>query len=161
MNYLMIPIRYLHVLSAAIWLGEVVVINFIMIPILTKYDKEGKSEILVNIFPKLFKMASILSAITVITGAILLWFYTKYNFDILLSSRWGLSILIGGLLGLLLTLFHFFLENKLLKLLLPKEANDIEKNHTLVYSRLKIIPRIGLVVITSIFFLMMFAERGI
>lgn len=54
MNDLMIPTRYLHVLSAAIWLGEVVVINFIMIPILTKYDKEGKSEILVNIFPKLF-----------------------------------------------------------------------------------------------------------
>lgn len=161
MNDLLIPIRWLHILSAAIWLGEVVVINFIMIPALSKYDKEGKSEMLVNIFPKLFRMVSILSASTVLTGSILLWFYTKYDFEILLSGRWGLSILIGGSMGLLLTLFHFFIENKITKLLAPNDAKFIEENHALVYSKLKIIPRIGLVVITSIFIVMMFAVRGI
>lgn len=152
-------IRWLHVISASIWLGEVVVINFIMIPVLSQYDKEGKSEVLTNVFPKLFKMASILSVSTVITGTILLWHFTGFDFTLLINSKWGLSILIGGTLGLLLTLFHLFLERNVTKLLSPADAAQLEANHALVYSRLKIIPRIGLVVITLIYLLMMNSVR--
>jgi len=131
-----------------------------MIPILSKNDKEGKSEMLMTVFPMLFRMASILSAITVLTGAILLWLYTGFDISLTSTNRWEFALIIGGILGLLLTFFHFFLETKLAKLIYPKDACMIEQNHNLVYSRLKIIPRIGLVVITSIFLLMMFATRG-
>ncbi|MBI4929313.1 MAG: hypothetical protein HY841_01005 [Bacteroidetes bacterium] len=160
MNDFFPTIKMLHLFFASCWLGEVMVINFIMTPALGKYNKEGKSEMLVTIFPKLFRMASILSAITIITGTSLLWFYTKFNFEILMQGHWRI-ILIGGTLGLLLTLFHFFLEARVTNLLAPNEKNYNYENHALVYGRLKIIPRIGLVVITTIFFLMMFAEYGI
>lgn len=153
-------IKMLHIVAASCWLGEVVVINFIMLPSLAEYDKQGKSEMLVTVFPKLFRLASLLSAATVITGTALFWFYTKFNSEIIFIGKWKI-ILIGGTLGLLLTLFHFFLEARVTKILAPNEKNYNYENHALVYSRLKIIPRIGLLVIATVFFLMMAAEYGI
>lgn len=67
----------------------------------------------------------------------------------------------GGTLGLLLTLFHFFLENHLARRVgvgCPDiTAEPVED----VYGKLTIVPRLGLVVISTIFVVMMTAVRGV
>ena len=160
MNEIYPILRTIHELAGSLWLGEVVVINFILIPVISKYTGGIRKQLLVSIFPKIFTLASIFSATVVFTGLIMVYYLTNGNFGVLTSGRWGLSILIGGSLGILLTLFHFFMENRLAKKIGLGKQGDDEKLAE-VHLRLKIVPRIGLIVLLTIFLLMINAVHGI
>jgi uncharacterized membrane protein len=153
-------IRAIHVLSGSLWIGEVVVINFILIPVLSKYRGETKKQFLISVFPRIFNLASVLSATASITGVYLIYYVTQGNLSRLTQGRWGISILIGGCLGILLTLFHFFMENRLARKIGLGKQGDHEKLED-VHLKLKIIPRLGLIVILSIFLLMINASHGL
>jgi len=153
-------IRWLHVISAAAWLGEVVVINFVLIPALSRFDRDGRKLFLVKLFPRVFRLASVLSGTTAITGGFLLYHYTGGQFSVLLNNMWGICMLVGGGLGLLLTIFHFFIENRLGKKINVIRHSGSDAVFREVYLDIKIVPRLGLLVITTIFFLMMYAVRG-
>jgi len=152
--------RWIHVLAASAWFGEVVAINFILIPTLSRYEGAERKSFLNSVFPRVFRMASILSATAAVTGAFLLYHHTGFDLAGLTASRWGRFILVGGALGLVLTLFHFFMENQLARRVgvgCPDiSAEQVED----VHGKLKIVPRIGLVVISTIFVVMMTAVRG-
>lgn len=63
-------------------------------------------------------------------------------------------------MGLVLTLFHFFMEDKLARRVgigCPDTSMDTVND---VHAKLTLVPRLGLGVITTIFFLMMYAVRG-
>lgn len=153
-------IRTLHVLSGTAWFGEVLVINSVLIPSLKKMDQNTRNIFITTVFPKIFKLASHLSLIAVITGIHLVVSLTDANLSNLLSGRWGVSILGGGSLGIFLTIFHFFIENKLVKKFGISNKGDSEILED-VHSKLKILPRFGLVVISTIFLLMINAARGL
>lgn len=96
-----------------------------------------------------------------ITGLVLALGFSRGNLELFLTTAWGRAILVGGTLGLLLTLFHFFMDQRLTRLLahhsdIPGTAAMDELHH-----RIRIIPRAGLVVLVVIFGLMMYAARGI
>jgi uncharacterized membrane protein len=153
-------IRMIHVLSGSLWIGEVVVINFILIPVLSRYEGELRKQFLISIFPKIFNLASILSATVVLTGMFLVYYLTNGHLERLTQGSWGLSILFGGGLGIILTLFHFFMENRLANKIGLGKMGDEEKLAE-VHLRLKLVPRIGLLVILTIFLLMINAAHGI
>ena len=158
---LYIVVRWVHVLAAAAWYGEVAVINFILIPTLSGHSGAERKDFVNAVFPRVFRMASILSGTVAVSGGVLLYHHTGGDLRILLENLWGKFILVGGALGLLLTLFHFFMENRLARKIsmgdpdLPKEA--VEDLHL----KLRLVPRLGFVVLTSIFVLMMIAVRGV
>lgn len=155
-----IPLRWLHVFAASAWFGEVVVINFILVPALTRFQGEARKQFLATVFPKVFRLASVLSATTAITGGVLLWRYTGGSLSALGGSRWGTCLTIGASMGLVLTLFHFFMEDKLARRVgigCPDTSMDTVND---VHAKLTLVPRLGLGVITTIFFLMMYAVRG-
>lgn len=157
-------LRWIHILAGAVWLGEVVVINFILIPTLFRLESGKRSWFLSTVFPQVFRLASVLSLTTILAGAALNLSLSNWEINTAISrlgsSRWGWSILIGGLLGLGLTLFHFFIEGRLEPLV--KAAGDGVENEqeALLLHRLQILPRVGLGVLLLIFLLMMFAVRG-
>lgn len=153
-------IRWLHVACGSAWFGEVVVINFVLIPALSKYQGAARKDFLNTIFPKIFRLASVLAATTAITGGFLL--YNFIGFDIgLLTQRgtWGWSIMIAGGLGLVLTLFHFFIENLLARRVGVGNSNISQDTVEDIHIKLKIIPRLGMLVITIIFLLMLNATH--
>jgi len=157
----LIPIRWIHVVSASAWFGEVVVINLILIPALSAQDAGGRRDFLAGVFPRVFRLASFLSATTVISGALLVYLLTAGDLGMLTAGRWGVSILVGGTMGLALTLFHFFMEDKLARRIgigCPDTTDAVLND---VHAKLKVVPRVGLMVIGTIFFLMMFAVRGV
>ena len=157
-NYYFI-IRAIHTLAGSFWIGEVVVINFVLIPALSKFQGEIRKQFLVSVFPRIFNLASILSATVVFTGVFMVYYLTQGKLESLLSGKWGLSILIGGGLGIILTLFHFFMENRLArKIGLGKMGDDQKLSE--VHLKLKIVPRLGLLVILVIFLLMLNAAHG-
>jgi uncharacterized membrane protein len=153
-------VRWIHVLAASAWFGEVVAINFILIPSLSSYEGDARKSFLNNVFPRVFRMASVLSAGVAATGALLLHHHVGFHLSRLGESHWGHMILVGGTMGLLLTLFHFFMENHLARRVgvgCPDiSAAQVED----VHAKLTIVPRIGLVVISTIFVVMMTAVRG-
>ena len=64
-------------------------------------------------------------------------------------------------MGLILTLFHFTLEYILARKVGVGNPNISDEKVEDVHLKLKIIPRIGLLVISTIMVLMMLAVRGI
>ncbi len=153
-------IRTLHAAAGSFWIGEVVVINFVLIPAASKLVGKARKQYLTTVFPMIFNLASVLSATVVVTGVFLVYYLTNGDLGLLTNGRWGLSILVGGTLGTILTLFHFFMENKLAKKIgLGKDGDDAQLED--VHTKLKIVPRLGLVVISTIFFLMINAAHGL
>ena len=153
-------VRWIHVLAASAWFGEVVAVNFILIPALSSYQGEGRKSFLNNVFPRVFRMASILSATAAVTGALLLHHHVGFDLPSLTGTHWGRMILLGGGLGLLLTLFHFFMENHLARRIgvgCPDISSEQVED---VHGKLEIVPRVGLGVISAIFILMLSAVRG-
>lgn len=155
-----ILVRWIHVIAASAWLGEVIVINFALVPALGKIASATRRRVLFVVFPRLFRLASVLSSTAVISGLVLAVRMSNGNGSLFLSGRWGRSILIGGLLGLTLMLFHFFIEQRIGGLL-DRAKHDENGSVDEVWRSLKIIPRAGMGVILVIFGLMMFAVRGI
>ena len=153
-------IRIIHVFAGVAWFGAVVTVNTVLVPYLLSSKFGNRKEILNNLFPRVFRLASILSLTAVLSGFILLYLIIGTNFSILLETQWGRYILIGGVLATILTTFHFIMEEKLEKplgnILDDGEDQNIEKASKL----LRIIPRIGLVVISTILLLMIFASHG-
>lgn len=158
-------LRWVHILAGAAWLGEVVAVNFVLVPVLANLEPGKRSWFLAAIFPRVYRLASALSLTTVLAGVALNLSMNDWHVDAaivrLTSSRWGWSILIGGSLGLGLTLFHFFAEHRLEPHVLATQEDPDGEAFVMVLRSLRIIPRVGLIVLLAIFLLMMVAARGL
>ena len=78
----------------------------------------------------------------------------------LYSTRWGVGIIIGGSLALLLTIFHFFVESHLEPIAVTADERteiDVEK----IIAVLNVVPRIGLIILVLIVSLIMLAAKGL
>lgn len=156
-----IILRWVHIISGAAWLGEVITINFVLVPALSKMNLRERRNFILRFFPRVFRLASLLSVTSIVAGLALSYAMTGWQFDLFLTGRWGMSIIAGGTLGLLLTLFHFFVESRLgsqIHRLNDDSRSDEVENITRF---LRIIPRVGLGIIAIVFVLMMYAARGI
>lgn len=160
MEHYYLIIRAIHSIAASIWVGEVLVINFILIPALSKLQDNKRKEFMIRLFPKIFRMASFLATVVSISGIFMVYHLTNGKLENLLNGRWGLSILTGGSLGIILSIFHFYMANRLLKRI---SLGRMEHNDKLtdVYLKLKIIPRMGMIIILTILVLMINAAHWI
>lgn len=154
-------LRWIHIIAGAAWLGEVAAVVFILVPVLTRLDAARRGWFLASVFPRVFRMASILSVSAVVAGAGLYLATNEWhlNLDRLVGGRWGLSILIGGSLGLALTVFHFVVEGRLEPIVVAAREGDIDDERLVRF--LTIVPRIGLGILVVVFGAMMYASRGI
>lgn len=158
---LYLALRWLHILAAAAWYGEVVTINFVLVPAVSRLPREQAPKVLFQIFPRIFKLASWLSLTAVISGTALASQKYLPNPEILWTTGSGRLFSLGVVLGLLLTGFHFVLEPRLDGMICTAaEAEDVELSERVMHL-LKIVPRVGLCVITAIVWMMMVGARGL
>lgn len=152
--------RWVHVLGGAAWFGTVVLIAFVLVPTLVRADPEKRAWMLRAVFPRIFRLASVLVATALLGGAGLYLSLHDWRPDLgfLVSGRAGISILVGGGLGLALGLFHFLAEQKL-ESAAHRSGDDPEADERLV-RRLRIIPRVGVGILLVVFGSMMYAARG-
>lgn len=154
--------RWLHILSGAAWLGEVVTINFVILPSLVSMEAARRPRFIRNIFPRLFRLASVLSLTSILSGLVMTYLVSGWqDLSIFFTTRWGLAILSGGGLGLALTAFHFFVESRLEPFASTLDEGVSQKELAGVLRFLKIVPRVGFAVMIIIFLLMMYAARGL
>jgi uncharacterized membrane protein len=153
--------RWLHILTGAAWLGEVVTINFVLIPTLSKLNALERPQFIRSTFPRLFRLASLLSTVSITSGLIMSYLVSGWkDLSVFIGTRWGMSILIGGSLGIALTVFHFVVESRLEPIAVSMDENTRQAKLDQVIRFLKIIPRAGLFVMITIFALMMYAAHG-
>ena len=121
---------------------------------------ERRRGFIIRLFPPIFNLASVLALITVAAGLLLNYLLTDWReMGQYLSTSCGRAIFVGSLLGLLLTIFHFFAENRLERRIEKLEDGSSEEVDTITRD-LRIIPRVGMAVIFIIFLLMMYGARG-
>lgn len=154
-------VRWIHIISGVAWLGEVITVNFVLVPIVIKLSKQERGAFIGLVFPRVFRLASVLAGTAIISGAIMNYLITGWtNLGVWLGTRQGIAILIGGTLGLLLALFHFFVEHRLEPTAVSADQMS-EADTEKMLAVLKLVPRVGMIVVALVILLMMFAARGI
>lgn len=155
-------LRWLHIVVVAAWFGELVMVNLVLVPALGSLQEQEKVPFAQAVFPRVFTLASWLSIIAVLSGFLMLGITLDWTrWGVLLEGRWGLSVLVGGSLGLGLTLFHHIAERRLAPTL-EVAGNPGPQGPGFVYieRRLRLIPRVGVVVLLLTMGAMMYAARG-
>ena len=147
-------LRWLHALAGAAWFGEVIVIVFVLVPTVTRAEPDRQRWLLATIFPRMFRLASILIAMVLIAGLLLNLAMSGWavDWETLTTTRWGRSILIGGILGGALGIFHFVAERKL-----EPMVTDDDVDLDVVIRRLRLIPTVGLIILVVVVGLMVLA----
>lgn len=149
MTDLLFAVRFIHIVAGLTWVGEVVTINFVVLPALERADPALRARMLGPLFPLIFRLATILGGLAVLSGATLYWMMSKGDLGLLTQSRWGVRVLIGGSIGLLIYSFHLFQESRMegtLARRLVAAADHPEESDALL-RHLRVIPRIGLAIL--------------
>lgn len=159
-----IVVRWIHVMAAAIWLGQVVVINLILVPTARGLSSEDRTRFLGDVFPRVFRLASVLSLTALASGLTML--LQKYGvswsvFSALTATGMGTALLIGAILAVTLTLFHFLVEPRVEDLICVAQDNPDSGVDEQIVGILRIVPKAGLGVIVAIFLLMMISVRWV
>ncbi|MCW5875337.1 MAG: hypothetical protein KIS85_00520 [Anaerolineales bacterium] len=147
--------RWIHILAFAAWLGEICLMAFVFMPQVSKMPLETRKLFMTRIFPSISRLASHLIAATMLSGLWLNYLMTGWrNMGAYLSSRHGLLVLAGGGLGMIITLVHFGVLGQFEARFAGGDQDPA------ILRRMQLVPRIGLVVISLAFILMMVAARG-
>src|SRR5579884_3319261 len=96
MMEILFVVRLAHVVAGVGWLGEVVTINFVLLPALFEAKSDDRLVLLNTVFPHVFRLATVLGGTAVASGAMLALWYTHLNLVVLVQSQWGWLILAGG-----------------------------------------------------------------
>ena len=93
---------FIHIFGGITWYGEVFFITFVLIPTLGRLPTDAKGPLMAGIFPRIFNVATVTSSVTIVAGATTALLYSNFDFGMFLTIPWGLSILLGGAMGLCL-----------------------------------------------------------
>lgn len=152
--------RWVHVVSGVGWLGQVLVVIFVLVPALRRLEGESQKRFLQEVFPRVFRLASVLSVTAIATGTMvyLARFDWRVELGVLTTTTWGGWILAGAILGGLLTAFHFLAEAKLEPAVSGVSApEDVDRMVRIV----TVVPRIGVFVLLGAVVAMMYAAHGV
>lgn len=150
--------RLIHLISGVGWLGEVITINFVLLPALFRARSDDRIVLLNTVFPLIFRLATVLGGAALLTGLIMVLWYTQLHVLSILASAWGRYILIGGGLGAVLYFFHVFQEAGAERSLAAELAFTLDSDDPKAVERLMrhlaIFPRGGMALLVIIIALM-------
>lgn len=163
MPELLFGVRFVHVVSGLGWLGEVLTVNFVLLPALMRVAPAMRGTILVTVFPLVFRLATILAGTAIVSGAVVYWIMSDGDLTKLVDTTWGQRILVGGLLAGPLFLFHLLqesrMEGSLARRLALIEDDPVASDRVLRH--LRVIPRVGLaILVASVLFMSAAARLG-
>ena len=156
-------LRWIHMFAGLAWWGEVFYINFVLTPALPKLEPAVKEKVMLELYPRMFRMATILSSLTISFGVLTALSLSGFDLTIFVNTYWGQLIFLGGSLGLFMFLLHMTVERVELKVLryrksgtggeLPSELRGLER-------RMTWLPRFGFLILTLVLVIMVYAAQG-
>lgn len=140
----------LALLAGAAWIGEVVTLNFIIVPSLLCMPEKEKASFLSRFFPRFFRMASVLALTSILMGGTALFTSVPvHTVAAYLYGGQGLLLSLGITLILVLSAFHFVVESRLRPLALSLQDNPEPRKIRFLTRFLSVVPRIGIFIITA------------
>ncbi|MGI0010207.1 MAG: virginiamycin B lyase family protein, partial [Nitrosopumilaceae archaeon] len=140
---------YVHNLLAAVWIGGVIYIAFVVIPSFSNLESNKKERLSFSVIPKVSSMVIIAVGILIITGPTLLWFLES-DVELLYDSTYGKLILAKIVLGSIMVAIGGYNQYKIQK---PAEKN-LEGGSIRVYNKfkksLKIESAVGIVLLAVV-----------
>ena len=145
-------IRYIHILSAVFWGGAIFVLNFFLFPAIKASGPDGGKFMQqfskANSFPQVM---TIVGAITIITGIIVLWHFSANFNSAFMGSKAGILLSLGGLSGLAAYLHGIFINRPTIQKISnigeeisksgappsPEQAKQIEKLRNRIFTTTK------------------------
>lgn len=161
MTTFMYFVRLVHVIAGVGWLGEVITINFVLLPALFRAPADDRNVLLTTVFPYIFRLATALGGLAIVSGLGLLLWNTRLDLTLLVTTTWGWRILIGGTIGLIIFLFHLIQESGAERslageLVFLQDSDDPEAARRLL-KHLAIFPRVGMLILMLVVGLMVAA----
>ncbi|MBN9493797.1 hypothetical protein J0H33_10695 [bacterium] len=161
MTDFMFAVRLVHVIAGVSWLGEVITINFVLLPALFRATADDRNVLLVTVFPYIFRLATALGGLAIVSGAGLVLWNTRLDLSLLVSTSWGWRILVGGIIGLVIFVFHLVeesgAERSLAAELVFLRDNGDEEAAKRLLNHLAIFPRVGMLILMVVVGLMVAA----
>jgi uncharacterized membrane protein len=114
-SVLELALRTVHIVAGIGWLGEVLVVVFVLGPALRSATGPERIHLLARVFPLIFRLATVLGGVALLTGLALLWMYSGFQPALLFGTAWGRALLAAGSLALGLYGFHLVVERRLLR----------------------------------------------
>lgn len=111
-------------------------------------------------FPKVFRAASYLSGTAVLCGIALLYHRFHNDWSQLFAMTGGRIFLVAAVLGTALTTFHFILEPRLEGMVCTAGTEPVPEVGPRAVRLLRVVPRAGLAVISTVMLLMMAGSHG-
>lgn len=156
-------LRWIHELAAITWFGEVFVVTHIIVPALSRLPDSPKGLVMLRLYPRIFRMATISSSTTIMAGATVALLEAGFDYSYFLTTFRGQLILVGGLIGLFMFILHITVERVEMKALsrvriepqerLPEELRVLDR-------RLRVLPRFGFTLLTIVLILMIYVSHG-
>ncbi len=72
---LIFVLRLVHVVAGVGWAGEVLTVNFVLLPALFKARADERVTLVQSVFPHVFRLATVLGGIAIVSGLGLLAWY--------------------------------------------------------------------------------------
>lgn len=157
-------LRWIHEFAGIAWYGEVFFMTFILMPVLGKLPPDSKGPLMVRTFPRIFNVATVSSSVTIVAGILVALLYSNFDLGIFMGSTWGLSILLGGLMGLFMYILHVtveVIELGALRQVDSDEARAFPVELKVLERRVNRLPRVGFVILTITLVMMIYASHGV
>lgn len=154
-------VRLVHIITGVGWLGEVFAVNFVLLPAVARAEPGKGGPMLAAIFPRVFRLATALGGLAIISGAVAFVITTDWQVAAALGSSWGQRIALGGILGGALFVFHLIQESAWegsLASRIVASVDDPARSQALL-RRLRILPAVGMVILLVSITLMSAAAR--
>ena len=151
-----ITLGVIALVALAAWIGEVVTLNFIIVPGINALDEAGRAAFIGRYLPRFFWMATVLALTTVLSG-LGAGLIVAYGPEIPHAVPAGGSpeVLIASILIAVLACFHLVAQSRLRPIVESFAGTPDPEKVGFVTRFLGIVPRIGLVVIVGAFVLLM------
>ena len=102
---LTLAIRYLHIISAILWIGALGFSVMVLRRVIPRLQMTARKEALRQIIPVMIRFIPAAATLTIVFGAILYLLMGDFDPNVLWGSTWGLVLLVA--LVLTLALFAF------------------------------------------------------
>src|SRR5437879_6267222 len=101
-EFLILLMRWIHFLSGVTWIGLLYYFNIVQTPFMKETDPGTKSGVVQKLLPRALWWFRYGALLTVLSGLIIVWsHFTHGHGHGIFSTSWGISIAIGGGLGII------------------------------------------------------------
>jgi uncharacterized membrane protein len=101
-------LNWIHVISAIGWLGASMLFGMVLGPLFPSLAPARRTELILKFYPKFARYMTVLGLSTAVFGAALAFAMAGGDFSVFsASNQWGLSIMIGATLALVVTALAF------------------------------------------------------